>query len=96
MSHEIVETTSVGDEILCMDGYYLENGALLSTFGTIKGRIVILIDWDNIPNSFQANGAINCIKITKDGKYLIVSTEAGRIYLFTEHNQSYFNGPPKE
>lgn len=96
VSHEPIESTSVGDEILCMDGYYFESGALLSVFGTLKGRIIILIDWDSFPNNFHANGPINCIKITKDGKFMIATTEAGSIYLFTEHNESYFNGPPKE
>jgi WD40 repeat protein len=94
--HEPMEISTIGDEIMCMDGFSFKTGAQLTVFGTRKGRILMKIDWDALPNDFEADGPINCVKITKDGLFMLVTSEAGSIFLFTKHNESYFNGAPKE
>lgn len=96
MSHESIEISTIGDEIMCMDGFNFETGAQLTVFGTKKGRLLMKVDWDTLPNDFEAKSPINCVKFTKDGLFMLVTSEAGSIYLFTKHNDSYFAGNPKE
>jgi hypothetical protein len=96
MKREPIEISTIGDEVLCIDGFCFSTGTQLIVFGTKKGRLLLKLDWDTLPNDFEANAPINCIKITKDGLYMLVTTETGSIYLFTKHNDSYFSANPKE
>ena len=95
-SREILEVGSIGDQITCMDGVLFESGAFLTVFGTSKGKLIIKIDWEYIPNSFQSDGSITCIKLSKDTLYLVCTSYNGSLYVFTKYNKNYFDGMPKQ
>jgi len=94
-SRELVEVGSVGDQIICMDGIQFPSGAFLTVFGTSKGKIIIKIDWEYIPNTFEADGSIRCLKITTDSEYLVAASDTGSLYVFTKQYKNYFYSPPK-
>jgi hypothetical protein len=95
-TRELIEISSVGDPILCMDGISFANGGMLSAYGTSKGRVLVKLDWETSPNTFNANSPILCLKLTRDCHHLVLASQNGIVYLFTNHSKSFFHTSPKQ
>lgn len=86
----------MGDSITAMDSLAYEDGGIIFAFGSAKGRIMLRIDWEEIPKIFNLEKAVTDIKFSSDAAYLIVACENQKLYVFNYNNNSYFQFAPKE
>lgn len=79
-----------------MDFLTFPDGGIIFAFGTVTGKLLIRIDWEELPSAFECKSTVTAVKFSSDGYYMIASCIDGRVYLFTFSNGSYFQFPPRE
>lgn len=81
---------------MCMDYLTFPDGGIIFAFGTVGGKILIRIDWEESPTFYQCTDKITSLKFSSDGYYMIATCINGHCYVFTFTNGGYFQYSPKE
>lgn len=95
-SHKLVDKWDVGEPVTCMDHLVFPDSGTLFAFGTSTGKVLMRIDWEEMPSSFECRKGITDVKFSSDGYYLIVACEDQFLYIFTNSSNSYFQFAPRE
>lgn len=95
-THELIDMWSVGDSITAMDSLAFPDGGTINAFGSAKGKILLRLDWEEIPKPYDCKMPITDIKLTSDANYLVATSENKEIFVFTFKNNSYFNDSPNQ
>jgi WD40 repeat protein len=94
--HRLIDRWYIEEGINCIDYLAFPDGGIIFAFGTNTGKLLIRIDWEELPSAFECKSSVTSIKFSSDGYYMIASCIDGRVYLFAFSNGSYFQFPPRE